>query len=240
MDFYLTDKIYIHDNQMFKDGKRITKNNWHKILSDYGWEKICVPWIKKLNKLSKNKPKNSCYGVYDCPSDGNCFFHCIANALNERDRFEGERYNYKDIREIIACSITEEDFKTLMSYYRIMKDADDFDEEWDPYQIETIDDFRSKIRQTGHCYWGDYLLLSLITKQLGLNIMILNCDDNVKDYNIYNTMIEYNKDYSSIFLLYEDNCHFKLIGNFNDLTMISYYKHENIPIELIKLFKIKY
>lgn len=240
MDYYLTENIYITDNQMYYNKTKINNNNWHKILNTYGWEKICLPWIKILNKLSTKKKKNSSYGILDCPADGNCFFHCIANSLNEKERFNNKNYNHKDIRETIANSIDNDDYKTLMTYYRIMKDADDFYEEWDPYQIDTIDDLKSKIKEDGNSYWGDYLLLNLICQKLKLNILILNSDEDNKDYNIYNTLIEYNKDNESIFLVYENNCHFKLLGYFDNSIMISYFTHENIPTELIKLFKLKY
>ena len=241
MDYYLTDTIIIRDDIMYHGKNKITTKNWHILLSEYGWEKINVPWIKQLNKLktiNSSKSRNSCYGVYDCEQDGNCFFQCIANALNERDRYIGEEYDQRDIRNMIAESITEDNFKTLMTYYRIMKDADDFDEEWDPYQVDTIDDFKQKITQSGHCYWGDYLLLNLITRQLELNIMILNSNDDDKDYRVYNTLIEYNPQYNSIFLLYEDNCHFKLVGYF-DNQLISYFTDKTIPDELSKLFNLK-
>ena len=240
MDYYLTDKIYIRDNIMYFNDKIINRNKWHTILNEYGWEKICLPWIKKLNKLSTVNYKNSPYAVYDCPTDGNCFYHCIANSLNEKFRFDTKEYNHKDIRELIADSINEKDFQLLMSYYRIMEDANDFDEKWDPYQISNIQDFKTKIKQDGNSYWGDYLLLNFITKKLKLNILILNSDSNQKKYDIYNTLIEYNSNYPTIFLVYEDNCHFKLLGYFTNSNIISYFNHENIPNELIKLFKLKY
>lgn len=241
MIYYLTDNVIINESKMYditNKMKQITKYNWHNLLNDYGWEKIYLPWIKQLNKLSVNKLKNCPYGMYDCPSDGNCFFHCIANALKEKDRYTENYYDQSDIRKLIAESITEEDFKILMSYYRIMKDANDFDEEWDPYQIDSIDDFKLKLIESGHSYWGDYLLLNLIIEKLRLNIMILNYDEDEKDYTIYNTLIEYNPEYDSIFLIYEDKCHFKLLGYFDNL-MRSYFKNDNIPEELSKLFNLK-
>ena len=69
--------------------------------------------------------------------------------------------------------------------------------------------------------------------------MILNCNDYENNYTIYNTLNEYNPEYNSIFLLYEDNCHFRLIGYFNDNEMISYFDDNSIPEELIQLFKLK-
>ena len=243
-DFYLTDKIFIRNENMYlqKNNKiqKINKNNWHHILNDYGWEKIPLQWVKKLNTYSSFKNKNSRFGMLDCESDGNCFFQCIANALNERDRTKGEEYNYIDIRNIIADSITEEYFQTLIEYYRIMKDANDFDEEWDPYQIKTVDDFKRQIRESGHNYWGDYLLFNLIIKILKLNIFLFNFNEDEKEQTIYNTLNEYNPKYDTIYLLYENNCHFKLIGYFDDNKMISYFTNQNIPEELIQLFDIKF
>ena len=246
--FYLTDKIVLKNEKMFytnnnikitKNNIKITKNNWHIYLSEYGWEKIPKPWIIKLNKFTSNKNKNSKYGIYDCEQDGNCFFQCIANGLNEKYRYDYLQYNHENIRNLIADSITEDMYENLIKYYRIMKDADDFDEEWDPYSIETIDDFKRQIRQTGHNYWGDYLLLNTIIQILKLNILILNSNDDVKDYSVYNTLNDYNPKYDSIFLLFVDNCHFKLIGSFDDNQMISYFNDKNIPEELINLLNLK-
>ena len=73
-----------------------------------------------------------------------------------------------------------------------MKDANDFDEGWDPYSIQDIDEFKRELRQSGNNYWGDYLLLNTIIKLLRLNIFILNSNDDIKDYSIYNTLNDYN------------------------------------------------
>ena len=80
--YFLTDNIritkrgmeYINNNNF----KLITKRNWHKILNEYGWEKIPKKWIINLNKLSKIHEKNSLYGIMDVNITGNCFFECIA------------------------------------------------------------------------------------------------------------------------------------------------------------------
>lgn len=238
--YYLTENIFLTEKEMFYDNnnkiKKINKNNWHLILCDYGWKKLPLQWIKKLNNLSLFKTKNSRYGLYDCDRDGNCFFQCIANSFNERDRFKGGEYNSNDIRDMIADLITPEEYEIILSYYKIMKDANDFDEKWNPYDIKSLEDFQRQIRETGNNYWGDWLLLTMITKLLKLNIFILNYSFKDKDYTIYNTCIPYNKDYDSIFLFYEDREHFQLIGYFGDNQMISYFKE--IPDELKNLFQI--
>ena len=246
MKYYLTDSIFIENDTMYFSKKntikKINRNNWHHILKEYGWNKLPLPWIKQLNKLSSSILKNSGYGVLDCESDGNCFFQCIANALNEKNRqlsgIDYEEYNSEDIRSLIANSITEEMFSTLITYYRIMKDANDFDEEWDPYLIKNVDQFRDQLKKTGHNYWGDYLLFNHILSIFKLNIFILNSNDYSKNYTVYNTLNDYNSSYDTIYLLYEDECHFKLIGYFNGDKMISYFTKDTIPEELLKLYNI--
>ena len=230
-EYYLTDKIRIKGDFMeYKSGqlfKKIKNYNWHHILSEYGWEKINKKWIIQLNRLSEYKNKNSRYGILDCKSDGDCFFHCVANALNEKERDNNIIYNADDIRNMISENLTDEQYDMIIGYYRIMKDADDFSEDWDPYQINSLEDFKQKITTSGHEYWGDYILLQLLMNILKCNIFILNCNDFTNDFSIYNTLNDYNHEYDSIFLLYEDGCHFKLVGYFNT-KMISYFNDNTI------------
>ena len=44
--------------------------------------------------------------------------------------------------------------------------------------------------------------------------------------------------YDTICLVYEDECHFKLVGHFNGDMMVSYFTNKNIPIELSKMYGI--
>ena len=244
MEFYLTESIILKDDKtFFKDNekfKKINNNNWHHYLCDFGWFKLPLPWVKKLNKVSDKYQKNSPFAVLDCSSDGDCFFHCISNALNDYNRFNDdyEILNSSDIRSIISESITDENFKEMIGYYKIMKDINDFDEKWDPYEIKDLQSFKNIIKKSGHNYWCDYILLNKIIDILKLNIFILNSNKDDKIYSVYNTLIEYNSNYDTIFLLYEDDCHFKLLGWFDGDNMISYFT-ENIPSELLKLFKIR-
>ena len=150
----------------------------------------------------------------------------------------GNYYNSDDIREIISDDITEEQYDTIITYYRIMKDADDFSEEWDPYSIHSIEEFKEQIKTSGHEYWGDYILLQVLINTLKLNIFILNCNSLTNDYSVYNTLNDYNPEYGSIFLIYEDMCHFKLLGYFND-KIISYFTDSSLPYELKELYRLK-
>lgn len=236
--YYYTDNLRLKDDILEYKRKDkffpLKKHNWHHILNEYGWEKINKQWIIILNKYSDNKEKNSRYGMIDCERDGDCFFHCIANALNERDLNIGNYYISSDIRKIISDNINKDQYNFMISSYRSMKDADDFNEGWDPYEINSLEDFKKCIEISGNIYWGDFMLLQLLSEILKLNIFILQ----ENEYSIYNTMCEWKREYDNIFLILENNCHFKLLSYFNN-KMISYFKNEEIPVELKKLFKLK-
>ena len=70
-----------------------------------------------------------------------------------------------------------------------------------------------------------------------INIFILNCNPYINDFTIYNTLNDYNKEYDSIFLLYENDCHFKLVVYFDD-KIISYFNDKTIPQELKSLYQL--
>ena len=237
-EYYLTDNIRLYNDKMeYKKDDMflpVKKYNWHHILNEYGWEKIHKPWIMKLNQLSVTKEKNSRFGMLDCESDGDCFFHCIANSLNERDINTDNYYISDDIRKLISDNITQEQFNLMITTYRIMKDADDFSEKWDPYEIDTLEDFKNTLNTSGHSYWGDFMLLQVLSEILKVNIYILNTNEYQNEYNVYHTMCEYKRDYDNIFLLLENDCHFKLVGYFDE-KMITYFRSDDIPIELKKL-----
>ena len=217
----LTDTIFIQDNRMLyhtnkDDIKQIKNHNWHKILKECGWEKLSPRWIKKLNKQLKTPINNSLFGCLDCGGDGDCLFQCISHSLNTQTDEEFPNYDAKEIRKIIADNITEPQYSQIIEYYRILKDTDEFEEHWDPYLIQTKEDLCQQILQEGNHYWGDFLLLQVLSSILKINCLILNCDSFNGIYEIYPTMIEYNSEYKTIILLYEDNIHFRLAGYFKD------------------------
>ena len=66
---------------------------------------------------------------------------------------------------------------------------------------------------------------------------ILNCNNYTNDFSIYNTLNDYNREYDSIFLIYENDCHFKLVGYFYD-KIISYFNDKTIPYEFKTLYRL--
>jgi len=240
VNFYLTDTIYFNDNKLYyeKDSviKQIKKHNWHSILNDYGWEKLNTRWIKKLNTLKENSSKNSLFGSLDCGGNGDCLFHCISYALKSQNLFETNfEYEVQDLRKIVCDNIDQEKFNEIIEIYKILKDSNDFDEFWDPYEIN-FEGFKELIMKGGNNYWGDNIILNILKEKLNINIIILNSNSIQNQYNYYPLLYEFDEDLKTIILSYEDEIHFKLVGYFNE-SMITYFNKGNIPNEILKLIK---
>lgn len=235
MEIYLSESIVIKDGKTYYDDKLIKKHNWHLKLDELGWEKLHRNWITKLNKLYNPYPNNSLFGALECGNDGDCLFHCIATTLNSQ---HNDYYESKDIRKKIADSITQEQFNDIITCYRCMKDINDFDESWDPYEIDSLDKFKEQVMVSGHEYWGDYLMVQLINKLFQLNIFILTQNEIEEIYEAYPLALSYDNINPTIILLHENNSHFKLIGHFQDYMKV-YFTHESLPLEIKKLFNLK-
>ena len=235
MEIYLSESIVIKDGKTYYDDKLIKKHNWHLKLDELGWEKLHRNWITKLNKLYNPYPNNSLFGALECGNDGDCLFHCIATTLNSQ---HNDYYESKDIRKKIADSITQEQFDDIITCYRCMKDIDDFNEDWNPYDIDTLEKFKQQVMVSGNEYWGDYLILQLINQVFQLNIFVLTQNDIEEIYESYPLALLYDSINPTIILLHENNSHFKLIGHFQDYMKV-YFTHESLPLEIKKLFNLK-
>ena len=233
--YYLTEDIFIKDNIFFYECKGsinpINSRDWHVILKEYGWEKLNKKWIVKLNKLTDHKSKNSLFGCLDCGGEGDCLFHCISYALNMN---LSEEYDSKILREKISNSLTKERYEELIEVYRIINDANEFEEDWDPQKM-TIETFKKILIEGGNDFWGDFLTLSLIKEYLNINIIILNSNELTGEYYHYPLLYDYDNQMNTIILLYEDEYHFKLIGHFQNGEMITLFNHKVMPIEILKL-----
>ena len=232
-DIFLTDSIHFKDNVLYFDNIKITKNNWHNKLDDFGWFKLNINWIKKLNKLSLKKSKNSSFGCLDCGADGECLFNCISFALNN---YKEIKYNSKYLRELIANKIDKCKYDEIINIYRILKDSDDFDEEWNPYKM-TYKKFLNIIKKGGDNFWADIFLIDMIKNILDINIIILNSDDINNIYENYSLLHNYEKNKKTIILLYENNLHFKLVGYFIDY-MVVLFTQETLPDEIKLLLNV--
>jgi hypothetical protein len=202
-------------------------------LSELGWYKLDLKWIKKLNKLSSQKEKNSRFGKIDFQADGDCLFHCIAFSLSSTMK---EYYDASDIRKLTSEQVTDENFSEIIMTYRILKDSNDFEEYWDPYEIEDISQFKKIICEGGHNYWGDHVIIQLLMMKFKINILILESDFENNVFTPY-LFSEYNKDNKTIILEFCNKCHFCLIGYFEN-KMISLFENKDIPVEIKRLYNI--
>jgi hypothetical protein len=234
-EIYLTENIVTKDNKTYYQDELVKNHNWHIKLEELGWQKLTKQWIKQLNRLYNPYPNNSLFGSLECGDDGDCLFHCISYALNTK--YE-DFYDSVDIRQMVANSITETQFENIISCYRCMKDLDDFDESWNPYEIDTLDKFKEEICKSGHSYWGDHLILQLVMETFSINVFILSQNAQLNIYEPYPTASLYDMNRNTIVLIHENNLHFKLLGHFDDI-MITYFDHNTLPLEIKRLFKIK-
>jgi hypothetical protein len=249
IDNYISDNIFIRNNKLYykkssnKDIK-ITNNNWHKYLDEYGWEKLHLNWIKRLNKSTRvkeskgDKRKNSSFGVIDCGGSGDCLFSSIIESLNS-DREVYDKYDVKMLRMLLADSITEDKFKPMIEHYRILHDIGEFMDEWDPYKVTNVDEFKEELKKEGTNFLGDYIILQLFQELFSINIIILNSTQYQLGptvhpglFKLYNTGIRYSKDNKTIILSYEDDEHFRLIGHLQNSNMVTLFNDMNLPTEI--------
>ena len=232
---YLTGTLFLYKNKLFYEEKNTEKevknHNWHRILKGYGWDKLHKQWIKKLNSYLEKPSNNSLYGCLECGAEGDCLFHCISYAFNEK---YNKGYNAHDLRMDISNSLTEDRYNELIEFYRIFKESGDFEEDWDPTEM-TFDKFKELIIRGGDEYWGDFLIINLIKEFLNINLIVLNSNEFTNEYYNYPLFYEFNENTDTLILLYEDGIHFKLVGKFNDGNMIILFSKENIPVEILKM-----
>ena len=234
MEHYLSDTIYIQDNKTYSNCKQVKRHNWHQLLAELGWSKLHKQWITRLNKVHNPYPNNSLFGCLECGDDGDCLFHCIASSLNSTQQ---DYYEASDIRRLVAESITQEQYDQIISCYRSMKDLDDFEESWDPYTIDSLEEFKQQVMTSGNVYWGDYLLIQLLIQTLTINLFILTQNEFTDTYEPYPLMTIYDKDKPTIILLHENGAHFQLIGHFQDI-MKTHFTHQDLPLEIKGLFDV--
>ena len=247
---YLTSKLYILGyNCYFENdtGKDIIVNNknWHHYFNDYGWTKMSDIWIRRLNKYSLPKPKNNLFGVLDCGSGGDCLFHCIAHALNQK-REPGDVLDAQDVRKKASLCINHSNFDNIIEIYRLQEQYDEFEGLYNPKEIKTVRAFRTIIEKMGNTFWGDHIILQLLENAYNINIVLMKTfteglyshEEIKKKTGFYPTGNELNKKKDTIFLCYEDEIHFTLVGYFNKNNMNCIFEWNEIPQELIVLYNI--
>jgi len=228
-------KIFYDDNGLHKVGNR----NWHKYLSEYGWEKLENSWKKKLGMNVKNFP----FGYLDCGAGGDCLFSVIAEAMNLDEIYntgDSVKYDIDNIRKVAADQVNEMNFTEIIGIYRAMYDNDDFEGEWNPLEVDTVEQLREIIKTNGDNFWGDHITLHLLQKGLDIRFIIMKTEFSLsEDSGCHFYPIGQDMDGGSKYILiyYTDEIHFQLVGYFDGNKMVSLFSYEQLPEKFIDMYK---
>jgi len=130
-------------------------------MDKYIWKKIDKKWGKFL--LSNN------FYIKDCPPDGNCQFRSIENVLQSLSHIE--------LRSLVSdyiLKLNDEEFKIILSDYIIEKKSGQFYGNWNPSKIKTKKQLAHEINKLGFNFEGDNITLSILSKVLNVEIIIMN------------------------------------------------------------------
>ncbi len=211
----------------------VSKRNWHKFLFD--WSKLPRKWVSRL-KNTTIQERNSPWGLKDCGGGGDCLFHCVSEALN--DKF-GMTTNYKTIRKICASGINESNFDFILTTYKLEKENNEFHGHWDPNTIKTIKDLQNIIKTPGNTYWGDNISISLMENVLKMHFLVFQTIDTKYGYQISPYLMGTEYKYSNFILIHNrTNIHFQLIGLVYKRKMNVIHSIENLPQHIKTMFNI--
>ena len=184
---------------------KISAQNWEILLKKTnGWEALDLSLENKLD---------SKYRILECGAGGDCFFHSLSEALNLYNIYQNKDtlYDTQTIREYAASMINDSNYEFILSNYVIEAENGEFQGDWDPGKISSIDEFKNEIKKCGDNFWADNVILSLLSQFFKINFVIISVD-LTENYSI----IQLSKNYKqAIIFLYELGCHYKLIGRFD-------------------------
>jgi len=235
-EIYITDNLLLQDYKLFiqQDDKliKIKTSNIIKYLEEIGWEEIDDGWKEILSNYIRTT--NIPYVIMDCGGEGDCLFHCVAEAFNNvlqfPDNLIEKKYSMEQLRQIATDQITIDNFELILDSYKTAYQSNEMMDVWDPTTINNIEDLKNILKLC----WGDHIILQLLQKALQVNIVVFNNYIFSNSGNNISSMGQSISKYpQTILLYYIDNIHFQLIGFFNGKTIQTvFYK---LPIEIKKL-----
>ena len=205
---------------------RLNRKNWFSSMKNYGWEKLKLNWRKIL--------ENNFFSVLECGADGDCLFHVVSEALNMEliYNYEIPNYDIATVRSLAASQINDDNFVIILESYKAELECGEFFGDWNPNAITCINDLQVEILKSGNNFWGDHILIQLLSEKLSINFIILN-DENHNITSMCNDL-KYDK---TIIIYYLDNLHFQLVGYFNGKIMQTVFKNGELPLGLLKKYQ---
>lgn len=193
--------------------------------TEFSWKPLSSKWRTVL--------MSDAFVEKDCLGDGNCQFRSIETALTD----SGYKTDHVKLRKVIAKYIKNcpmPDFENIIMSYRAEKEAGEFIGKWDPFAIGSKKDFTKQIMTPGMHFEGDNVTLSLLSKAIGIDFVLL---DNA--YNITNLSNPDNLHDNLIIL------HYKSFGGTGHYTTIGWksprgkvhtiFKRIKLPTDVAKI-----
>lgn len=221
-DYFINEDLFFNNKQLYKvvgsKNIKLNKINWFKYLKEYGWEKINKDWKEKL--------ESNYVCLLECGSDGDCLFHVICEALNMEliYNYDVPKYDIGSLR--ISCSeqINDDNYYLILESYKAELESNEFFGDWDPNNIEDKEELKLEIIKQGNNFWGDHILMQLLSLKLEINFVIFSDNMNI---NVINNELKYKK---TIFIYFLDNLHFQLLGYFNGRFIETVFLNDDMPI----------
>lgn len=212
------------ESTLSKSKSSCNKNIKSKCISDtYYWEPISETWQSKLGSIN--------FMVKNCLGDGNCQFRSIESALTQG----GYKATHEKLRRLLAkyiLSIDNKVFIDIIKTYQIEKENGEFVGNWDPMTIKNKKDFIKIIKRPGFDFQGDFISLELISRAIGIDIMIFT-----NDLDIIN-LSDPDKLQDKIIILYYDKngSHYKTIGlKKKEDKFQTIFKRSKLPEEINRI-----
>lgn len=238
MEIYLTSNLFLKENQLYYEDEKIiklTKQNWHKYLCEYEYQKLNLGWKKRLKSTHS---KNSLWGIKDCGGEGDCLFLCIEEALQDFERMEDDSFSVENLRKLAASQITDSNFHIILETYKAEEECDEFEGMWSPHNIKTKEQLQLEIEKCGNSFWGDHIIIQLLSEALQTNFIILNDENELaqQEFRLQRIGIDFQKERRTIILSYYSNVHYQLVGYFNGRNMQTVFNFEELPAELLDIY----
>ena len=227
MHIFIKDKKIYYKKNSKDELKLITLEIWKNCLKKQGWEDFPNNW----NTIIDFKR----FAVKENYAQGDCLFLAISyglNIYNQLKNFSNEKLVVKSLRKLVADYINDDNFEEILNMYKIEKNNKELSGNWNPNNIKNLTQFKNIIKKNGN-FWGDNLVLSILSNKLKINFLILN-DDTSNIYRLGENIKEYEK---TMILFYEQNIHFKVVGYFNNNKIITVFNKDKLPNSIYRLYK---